>query len=203
MKLTDNLASIHEVMATMDQLQDPQFIQDNGVTEEELPLILEDLKKQLESYKSEIQWYLGYQLEKRQEHVIMSNGIWNQIKLLSERKSAEDKKIWNIDKRIDYLCKIAGIEKMKTPLWEISYTGGDKMKVIDTSVLPESLKNYTTGVILPRDIITFQALWYEIIESPVWLSIIKKRYKELSEEDKKICEWKIWIDQTKSLSVKQ
>lgn len=202
MHLFKNIKSLADIMHTMQQLEDQEFLTEQWLTQEDVASVRKELEDQMEPYKAEVQSYIEYKLTERQDHVILSSWIGDQIKTLSERKQIEDNKIKKIDWWIDYLCKFAGITWLKTPVAEIKYTWGDKMKVVDISALPESMKNYTTGVIMQKDIEAIKEMWYEISESAVWLPVIKKRYNGLLEEEKKKLEGKIRIDDSKSISIK-
>lgn len=203
MKLTENIKSLAEVISTFEQLDSPEFLQEQWLSEEDALSVRDELKLQIENYKSEIQSYIEYKLWERQEHVILWKGIADQIMILADRMKAEENKVRKIDSWIDYLCQIAGITGLKTPLAEIKYTGWDKMKVEDVTVLPEELRSYTYKA-EDKEYLKWVLIsaGIEIEEIPWNLNDIKKRYKTLSEEQKKELEGKIRIDDSKSISIK-
>jgi len=203
MHIFKNIKSLADIMHTMQQLEDPEFLTEQWLTEEDVGVVKKELEDQMEPYKAEVQSYIEYKLTERQEHVILSRWISDQITTLAERMKVEDNKIKKIDSWIDYLCKFAGLTGLKTPVAEIKYTGWDKMKVEDPKVLPEELRVYDLiEPIAPKDRETLLELWYSFSMWHCWLTVVKKRYKTLSEEQKKGLEGKIRIDDSKSISIK-
>lgn len=237
MKIIDNVNSLADIMNTFKQLEDPEFINEQWITPEDINTVKEELTKKMEQYKSEVQEYIEYKLTERQEHVILYSGISDHITTLAKRMNIEDNKIKKIDSWIDYLCKFAGITELKTPVAEIKYTGWDKMKVTDNTLLPEDMKKHvfihtieTDKKEERKDLI---GKWYKEEINYPWLPEIKKWFKwvvsgrdkkilelwnqlnagDISKEEheeemkkikeeQKIYEWKIRIDDSKSLSIK-
>ncbi len=142
-KILQNITSLRELMQMVEDLQDPNYLAANGILLEEAPDMIEELRNELAKYSDQVQDYIEWILRKRMEKQILSNGIADQIKNLQERKQKEDRAIENDDKRLDFVCRSAGITGLKTPVGEISYSGGEKMKVVDESVIPEQLKTRT------------------------------------------------------------
>ena len=193
-------------MQTMTDLDDPSYLAEQGILLEEVDDIKEALTLELEKYRWEIHLYIEYKLKQRQESVILSNGISAQIKTLSERDQVEQRKIESADKWIDYVCKFAGITSLKNPMGEIKYTGWDKMKIADwcDNLLPEDLKErvFVTSWKTYLEDQQLRELWYKEVVKLAWLPEIKKWYKTISEKQKKELEGKIWIDDSKSISIK-
>jgi hypothetical protein len=50
---------------------------------------------------------------------------------------------------------------------------------------------------------SLEEFWIQVEVKSKWLNEVKKRYKTLSDEERKQFEWKIWIDDSKSISIKQ
>lgn len=235
--IVDNIKSLADIMNTLSNLDNPEYVTEQGITQEELPMIKEELQKQLDQYKDQTQEYIEYKLTVRQEHLILANGINEQIKTLSNRMKIENNQISYIDSWIDYLCKFAWIEKLKTAIAEIKYTWWEKTKVTDFTILPEDLKEHIfTLTVEAKDKEEQESLiekWYK--EDIIYSSLpeIKKWFKwvmswwdekilelwnqlnaevitkeEHEEEMKKIkeeqkqYEWKVRIDDSKSLSIK-
>lgn len=206
MKITENIKSLHETLYLLDSLDDVEFLTSNWIIPEEVDVIKSDLHEKINQYKWEAQSYVEYKLTERMDHVILSNGISETIKTLSERKKQEDNKIASIDKRIDYVCKIAWITGLKTPTGEVKYTWGEKMNIIDEAIpmLPDTLKKYEARIeVSPEHKEAIEKMWYLVTLNHTGLVEMKKRYKNLSEEEQKNLEGKIWINNTKSLSIKQ
>ena len=203
-KITENIKSLAEIITTLSNLEDQEFITEQWLSEQDILDIRSELNKEMDKYKSDVQSYVEYKLNERMEHQILSSWISEKIKILNERKSSEDKKIEKIDWWIDYLCKFAWITWLKTPAWEIKYTWSDKMKIQDIDILPENLKE----LIIPIKFEfsqkkSLEEFWIQVEVKSKWLNEVKKRYKTLSDEERKQFEWKIWIDDSKSISIKQ
>ena len=203
-KITENIKSLAEIITTLSNLEDQEFITEQWLSEQDILDIRSELNKEMDKYKQDVQSYVEYKLNERMEHQILSSWISEKIKILNERKSSEDKKIEKIDWWIDYLCKFAWITWLKTPAWEIKYTWSDKMKIQDIDILPENLKE----LIIPIKFEfsqkkSLEEFWIQVEVKSKWLNEVKKRYKTLSDEERKQFEWKIWIDDSKSISIKQ
>lgn len=203
-KILDNITSLRELMQMVEDLQDPNYLAANGILLEEAPDMIEELRNELAKYSDQVQDYIEWILRKRMEKHILSNGIADQIKTLQERKQKEDRAIDNDDKRLDFVCRSAGIDKLKTPVGEISYYGGEKMKVIDESVLPEELKIRSFTIVPETEIEADRCReqWYTENVKIASLPEIKKRYKELTTEIQETLKYKVYIDNSKTLSVK-
>lgn len=199
-----NITSLRELMQMVEDLQDPNYLAANGILLEEAPDMIEELRNELAKYSDEVQGYIEWVLMKRMDKQILSNGIADQIKNLQERKQKEDRAIENDDKRLDFVCRSAGITGLKTPVGEISYSGGEKMKVVDESVLPEELKtrSFTIVPVSWIEADRYREQWYTENVKIASLPEIKKRYKELTPEIQETLKYKVYIDNSKTLSVK-
>jgi len=138
--IIENIKSLADVMNTMDQLNDPQFIEEQWLSEEDVTNISQELIAQLEVYKSEANDYVAYQLSKRQDALIMLNGRDIEIKRLTELMNWDKKKVERIEKWIDYILQTFKIEKMETELNKLSYRKSESVEFVDEALIPEKFK---------------------------------------------------------------
>lgn len=208
-KVNQNVESVNDIIYALDHLEDPDYLLEQGIDPENIWLIKEireDLHKQLEDRKGDIEDYIKYKLKERLEDTILLYGLTDTIKTLTARKKTAENKIIKTDTWLDYLCQKIGMTELKIPEAELKYKEGSSMIVYEdwVKLLPENLKKYVLNIsVAAEDIEKLTNLWYVPEAQHTWLPGVKQRYKTLSEEEKKKLKDKIWIDNSKSLSIKQ
>lgn len=206
-KVNQNLESVNDIIYTLDHLEDPDYLLEQGIDPQDLwtiEEIREDLHKQLEERKWEIEWYIRYKLKERLEDTILLSGLTDTIKTLTARKKTAENKIIKTDTWLDYLCQKIGMTELKIPEAELKYKEGSSMIVNEPRLLPDNLKKYMLNVTIEEQHIEdISSMWYVPQLTHIGLPEVKKRYKTLSEEEKKNLGDMIYIDNSKFLSIKQ
>jgi len=129
-----------EVINTIDKLDDVEFLAESWVTDEEIPLIKEELTKEIEKYKSEAKSYVEYKLKERQDYVMQIPWIEFEIKRLQELASWYQKKADRVEKWIDYIMQTFQIEKLETMLHKLSYRTSESVSILDEALIPDEFK---------------------------------------------------------------
>jgi len=202
MKLTENIKNIFDTMQTLELLDDQEYCESQSLSPGDIELVKKELSDKISEHKDEVRSYIERKLSERREEIMISDGISEQLKKLTERKKAHDKKIEKTDKWIEYLLNVAGIEEMETPVAKIKFTNSESMAIEDLDFLPLDMRIYNVLRIMPEDVEDLEKKWYNVTVSRSGLPEIKTRYKGLSEDEKKELEGKIYIKKNRNLSIK-
>ena len=136
MSIKESINNLADAMLLMEQLDNPDYLEGNGITPEEV----EDLKAYAQELvaksQSEAKPFIEWRLKQRQDSMIFSAGLDAEIKRLMELKQAHDRKVASVDKQIDYLLKLFKIEKMQTEINELSYRKSEAVVFTDEEAIP-------------------------------------------------------------------
>ena len=140
MSIKESINNLADAMLLMEQLDNPDYLEGNGISPEEV----EDLKAYAQELvaksQSEAKPFIEWRLKQRQDSMIFSAGLDAEIKRLMELKQAHDRKIASVDKQIDYLLKLFKIEKMQTEINELSYRKSEAVVFTDEEAIPAEYK---------------------------------------------------------------
>ena len=140
MSIKESINNLADAMLLMEQLENPDYLEGNGITPEEV----EDLKAYAQELvaksQSEAKPFIEWRLKQRQDSMIFSAGLDAEIKRLMELKQAHDRKVASVDKQIDYLLKLFKIEKMQTEINELSYRKSEAVVFTDEEAIPAEYK---------------------------------------------------------------
>lgn len=136
----DNIKNLIETMALVDNLDDPDFLKENDLTDEaQIAEIRKELTAKMLQYKWQIEQYVDYKLEEMQKYTILTTGIDAQIKKLQDRKTLYVNTAERIKKWIDYIMQLAGISKLETVHWKLSYLSSSTIEYTSTENIPGEL----------------------------------------------------------------
>lgn len=151
----------------MQQLDDPEFITEQWLTEQDVITVKEELKGQMDQYKAEATEYIAYKLRERQEAMIQINWLAVEIERLSWLANWYDKKVTSVEKRIDYIMQTFSIEKMDTPLNKLSYRESSSLVIVDESLVPDEFKEKVVTETIKIDKNTLKAYIKKSSDLPV------------------------------------
>ena len=140
MTIRDSITNLAEAMHILEQLENPEYLEANGILPEEVPELNKVAEELVAKSQDEAKPFIEYKLRNRQEAQIFVAGLDAEIKRLMELKSSHDKKIASADKQIDYLLKLFKIEKMQTEINELSYRKSEAVVLTDEAVIPAEYK---------------------------------------------------------------
>ena len=136
---------------------------------------------------------------------VSSLGLADEIKRIQAIKKQNDNKVDRLKSYLLMIMKAQGLEKYDAGLFKLKLSAWDRIQVNEDGVnlLPISLLKYSVTQEIDLSLkCKLDEMGIETSTMPIWLSDIKKRYKELPKADQKKLEWKIWIDTDPTLSIK-
>ena len=136
MKITENIKSLIESIQLLSQLDGPEFITEQWLSEEDRFNIAVELWVIMQSQKEEAKSYVEYKLRERQEQAILAEWTAQEIKRLQELQKSYNNKIEKNEKWIDYVLQTFQIDKMETPIAKLSYRDSQQVTIIDESIIP-------------------------------------------------------------------
>ena len=146
MSIKETINNLSDAMLLMEQLENPEYLEANGIAPEEIP----DLKKVAEDLvaksQDEAKPFIEWRLRQRQDSMIFINGLDAEIKRLMDLKASHEKKVVSADKQIDYLLKLFQIEKMQTEINELSYRKSEAVIFTDEEAIPAEFKKEKTTI---------------------------------------------------------
>ena len=140
MTFKTTITNFYEAMELLNNLEDVEYLEGNGITESELPELRVYAQELILWAQAEVKPFIEAQLRKRQEAQIFATWLSEEIKRLSELKNSSEKKIERADKNIDYLLKLFKIEKMQTEINELSYRKSEAVVFTDEEAIPAYYK---------------------------------------------------------------
>ena len=140
MTFKTTITNFYEAMELLNNLEDVEYLEGNGITESELPELRVYAQELILWAQAEVKPFIEAQLRKRQEAQIFATWLSEEIKRLSELKNSSEKKIERADKNIDYLLKLFKIEKMQTEINELSYRKSEAVVFTDEEAIPAEYK---------------------------------------------------------------
>lgn len=140
MTFKTTITNFYEAMELLNNLEDVEYLEGNGITESELPELRAYAQELILWAQAEVKPFIEAQLRKRQEAQIFATWLSEEIKRLSELKNSSEKKIERADKNIDYLLKLFKIEKMQTEINELSYRKSEAVVFTDEEAIPAYYK---------------------------------------------------------------
>ncbi|MDR2416210.1 MAG: siphovirus Gp157 family protein [Candidatus Peribacteria bacterium] len=135
-KITENIQSLRETIRLLDLLEDAERRSANGITEEDIPVLTEELRKKIREYKSEVHSYIEFKLKEMNTAKRRSEGIAAEIARLSELKSSYDRTYDKGKARIYYLMTIFQIGKLDTELNKLSFRSSSSVEIMDENAIP-------------------------------------------------------------------
>lgn len=140
MSIKETINNLSDAMLLMEQLENPEYLEANGIAPEEVPELKKVAEDLVAKSQNEVKPFIEWRLKQRQDSMIFSVGLDAEIKRLMELKQAHDKKISSADKQIDYLLKLFKIEKMQTEINELSYRKSEAVVFTDEALIPSEYK---------------------------------------------------------------
>lgn len=140
MSIKETINNLSDAMLLMEQLENPEYLEANGIAPEEVPELKKVAEDLVAKSQNEAKPFIEWRLKQRQDSMIFSAGLEAEIKRLMELKQAHDRKIASADKQIDYLLKLFKIEKMQTEINELSYRKSEAVVFTDEEAIPAEFK---------------------------------------------------------------
>ncbi len=140
-KITDNINELRDCMVILDNLKDKEYLEANWITEEEIPVIVEEINNEIKKREKELDDYMNWLSRSRQTNKIQLD--W----LLVEKERIENliKTFQNIiertDRRMAYLMTQLSKEKYDTSLYKLSFRKSESVEITNEELLP---KDYIT-----------------------------------------------------------
>ena len=140
MWIKESINNLSDAMLLMEQLENPEYLEANGIAPEEVPELKKVAEDLVAKSQDEAKPFIEWRLRQRQDSMIFINGLDAEIKRLMELKSSHDRKVASVDKQIDYLLKLFQIEKMQTEINELSYRKSEAVIFTDEAAIPSEFK---------------------------------------------------------------
>ena len=140
MSIKETINNLSDAMLLMEQLENPEYLEANGISPEEVPELQAYAQDLVAKSQNEVKPFIEWRLKQRQDSMIFSTGLDAEIKRLMELKSSHDRKVVSVDKQIDYLLKLFKIEKMQTEINELSYRKSEAVIFTDEALIPAEYK---------------------------------------------------------------
>lgn len=150
MSIRDSITNLAEAMHILEQLENSEYLEANGISPEEVPELKKVAEELVAKSQDEAKPFIEYKLRQRQEASIFVAGLDAEIKRLMELKSSHDKKIASADKQIDYLLKLFKIDKLKTEINELSYRKSEAVVLVDETLIPTEFKKEKISVSIDK-----------------------------------------------------
>lgn len=207
MKITDTVQSLNSKMDILSQLEDPEYIEANGITPEEVETFKAQLEEELMKDKGNLASLAEYLLQRRETRQILVDGAIVQEERIKKTRTFYENSVKRLDKALLWIMQTLGEEKLETSMGRISVKKSDKMVVLENGVnfLPAELTKYSVNMdVDPGSVESLKEMFGITAEKgKTSLTEIKKRYKGLSEEEKEDLKLKgIYIDDTPSVTIK-
>lgn len=146
MTIKTTITNLTDAMLLLEQLENPDYLEANGISPEEVPELQAYAQELVAKSQSEAQPFIEWRLRQRQDSAIFVAGLEAEIKRLQELKQAHEKKIASTDKQVDYLLKLFQIEKLRTELYELSYRKSEAVVLTDESLVPAEFKKEKVSI---------------------------------------------------------
>ena len=140
MSIKETINNLSDAMLLMEQLENPEYLEANGIAPEEVPELKKIAEDLVAKSQNEAKPFIERRLKQRQDSMIFSAGLDAEIRRLMDLKQAHDRKIASVDKQIDYLLKLFKIEKMQTGINELSYRKSEAVVFTDEEMIPAEYK---------------------------------------------------------------
>ena len=140
MWIKESINNLADAMLLMEQLENPDYLEANGIAPEEVPELKKVAEDLVAKSQNEAKPFIEWKLKQRQDSMIFINGLEAEIKRLMELKSSHERKVAAADKQIDYLLKLFKIEKMQTEINELSYRKSEAVIFTDEEAIPVEFK---------------------------------------------------------------
>jgi len=135
------MKNFQELMLTISQLNDSDFIKEQGLSEDDIKEIRSNFEKEKENYRADFKEYAVYKLQQRQENQILMDWTEEEISRLTKLQGWYETNIKSTDRRLESLMHTFGLEELLTPIWKLKFTNSKKLWVSDDLAhwLPEDL----------------------------------------------------------------
>ena len=140
MSIKETINNLSDAMLLMEQLENPDYLEANGIAPEEVPELKKVAEDLVAKSQDEAKPFIERRLKQRQDSMIFINGLDAEIKRLMELKASHERKVASVDKQIDYLLKLFQIEKMQTEINELSYRKSEAVIFTDEEAIPAEYK---------------------------------------------------------------
>ena len=172
MKITENIKNLFEATSILMDLENPEYLEANGISEDEVPEFKKEIEKQIASCEAELWEQLNRLSFLRQQNQILANGYLEESLRLKQLADGYDKKVKRIENTMDYLLKTFKKSDFNTDLYKLSYRKSESVEITNENALPkEFIKEKITTA--PDKVAIKDALknWVEV----PWASIITKQ----------------------------
>lgn len=140
MTIRESITNLAEAMHILEQLENPEYLEANGILPEEVPELKKVAEELVAKSQDEAKPFIEYKLRNRQEAQIFVTWLDAEISRLLELKQTYTKRITSADKQIDYLLKLFKIKKMQTEINELSYIKSEAVVFTDEAKIPAEFK---------------------------------------------------------------
>lgn len=146
MSIKETINNLSDAMLLMEQLENPEYLEANGIAPEEVPELKKVAEDLVAKSQDEVKPFIEWRLRQRQDSMIFINGLDAEIKRLMDLKASHERKVVSADKQIDYLLKLFRIEKMQTEINELSYRKSEAVIFTDEEAIPAEFKKEKTTI---------------------------------------------------------
>lgn len=146
MSIKETINNLSDAMLLMEQLENPEYLEANGIAPEEVPELKKVAEDLVAKSQDEVKPFIEWRLRQRQDSMIFINGLDAEIKRLMDLKASHERKVVSVDKQIDYLLKLFKIEKMQTEINELSYRKSEAVIFTDEEAIPAEFKKEKTTI---------------------------------------------------------
>jgi len=171
-KITENIKNLFEATSILMDLENPEYLEANGISEDEVPEFKKEIEKQIASCEEELWLQLNRLSMLRQQNQMLANGYLEESLRLKQLADSYDKKVKRIENTMDYLLKTFKKTDFNTDLYKLSYRKSESVEIINEEMIPQEFKKekITTA---PDKVAIKEALknWQEV----PWASIITKQ----------------------------
>ena len=193
MSIISKANSIQEKLDLLQNLDNAEFLEENGITQEEAEQFQLDLWNEIQQAEWDIISFAWHIMQQRQDALILSEWTWSVIEKLQKTKSIYDKKISKSESTLLWIMGLLKKEEILTPLWKIITKESSSMIVEDTAIelLPEELiKLSFVWEVDKEKLEDYEKVWLGIAKTPWNKTQITKWYKEE-------IEWEEWEEKKK------
>lgn len=207
MKLIDSVKNIKEAAALLEELENPEYLEANGITEEEVSAFKEDLTKQIQSDKEQILWLAEYFLKKRNEDNALAIGTKAQVDALTKTQKYYENQVKKREGSLVWIASLLNTKEIKTTVGRVIVTQWNRMVVGKDSIdaLPETLIKFSVTGDLDADKVEEMKNIFglEAKKDRVDLDTIKAWYDGLDDKTKEEMKLKgIYIDNGPNVTIK-
>lgn len=145
-KITETIHSLAEAFDILEQLEDAEWRESNGIGELEVEFFKEECYKKIEECSEGAKEYIEIKL--REINLLKSFLPWmeEEMKRLKELKESRENKIEKGKERISYLLQQAKIEKMNTEFNKLSFRSSESVEILDEDKIPEQFRKIKTEI---------------------------------------------------------